>query len=147
MVLRRSNFSTRCGADGPVTVAIEWELVGTGAVGADLAPCSSLPCAVATWPSTYYSTSSWSRAWTVISTAWATCAGQFFAALCAPDCALPPGLRWTPRRDVLVSAAQGDNAFNRGTARDEHPAEARRQLMALTRYLLRKTHETNPVTG
>ena len=136
----RSNLFARRGHDGPETVAIDWELVGPGAVGADLA--SLLLASVRRGDLSV----------DVLAELVEPAVDGYVAGMAdlrrpVPRAQVRAGLRlatclrWTLLRDVLVSASQGDHAFHRGTARDEPPAEARRQLMSLTRHLLREADD------
>lgn len=137
----RSNLFGRSGTEGAETVAIDWELVGPGAVGADLVSLlfasvrrgdldvevleEVVEAAVDSHVAGVHDMGA-DVARDAVRTAlrYATC------------------LRWTLLRDVLVAAAEGDRAFNRGTAAHEPPAEARHQLMALARFLVREARAT-----
>jgi hypothetical protein len=138
----RSNLFARSGLDGPETVGIDWELVGPGAVGADLASLL------------FASVRRGDLAVDVFDEILEPAVdsyvlgvrdqgGKVPRAVVRTGLRLATCLRWTLLRDVLVAAAQGDHAFHRGAARHEGPAEARRQLMALTSHLVREAREAD----
>ena len=139
----RSNLFARRGDVGPVTVAIDWELVGPGAVGVDLASLL------------FGSVRRGDLSVDVLAELVEPAVDSYVDGMGDVQRPVPRAevrrglrlatcLRWTLLRDVLVSAAQGDHAFHRGTAGDEDPEEARRQLMTLAGHLLREAAE---VTG
>jgi hypothetical protein len=128
-----ANVLLRDRAEGRETVLIDWESVGPGAIGADLASL--------VFSSVRRGDLDASTVLPLVDGAIDAYADGMRDAGAAADPALvrrgfdaAVGLRWTLVRDV-ARAIDRDTTIFRGSARDEPPAEALRQLLDLTRLL------------